>query len=162
MSKKLLILGLVLALAAAFAAPAAAAKKKGPKPYKSETISAALGHPVFSSASGTVLSVTAQEFLNTCSLPTTNGLDSAVFEVPKDYQKITSQIEATGVGTTDAAVPADVDIYLFDSSCAAVGAFNSVGTSESGVLAAGTAYVLLHNYTGGPTDLQFTLKPVKI
>ena len=162
MSKKLLILGLVMALAAAFAAPATAAKKKGPKPYKSEAISTALGHPVFSSASGTVLSVTAQEFLNTCSIPTTNGLDAAVFEVPKDYQKITSQIEATGVGTTDSAVPADVDIYLFDSSCAAAGAFNSVGTSESGVLAAGTAFVLLHNYTGGPTELQFTLKPVKI
>ena len=162
MSKKLLILGLVLALAAALAAPATAAKKKGPKPFKSEVIATAVGHPVLYSASGTVLGVTPQEFINTCALPTTNGLDAAVFEVPADYQKITSQIEATGVGTTDAAVPADVDIYLFDSSCAAVGAFNSVGTSESGVLAAGTAYVLLHNYTGGPTDLQFTLKPVKI
>lgn len=162
MSKKLLILGLVLALAAALAAPATAAKKKGPKPFKSEVISAAVGHPVFFSASGTVVGVTSQEFINRCALPTSNGLDAAVFEVPADYQKITSQIEATGVGATDSAVPADVDIYLFDSSCASVGAFNSVGTSESGVLAAGTAFVLLHNYTGGPTDLQFTLKPVKI
>lgn len=162
MSKKLVILGLVMALAAAFAAPAAAAKKKGPKPYKSEAISTAVGHPVFNGASGTVVGVTPQEFINRCALPATNGLDAAVFEVPKDYQKITSQIEATGVGTTDAVAAADVDIYLFDSSCAPVGAFNSAGTSESGVLAAGTAFILLHNYTGGPTDLQFTLKPVKI
>lgn len=162
MSKKLLILGLVMVLAAAFAAPAAAAKKKGPKPFKSEVITTAAGHPVFNGASGSVVGVTPQEFINRCALPTTNGLDAAVFEVPKDYQKITSQIEATGAGASDAVAPADVDIYLFDSSCAIVGAFNSVGTSESGVLAAGTAFVLLHNYTGGGTDLQFTLKPVKL
>jgi len=106
--------------------------------------------------------VTPQEFINSCSLPSSNGLDAAVFEVPKDYQNITSQIEATGVGTTDSVLPADIDIYLFDSSCVEVGKFNSVGTSESGVLSAGTAFVLLHNYEGGPTELQFTLKPVKI
>ena len=161
MSKKLLIVGLVLSLAAAFAAPASA-KKKGPKPFKSETITVDVGHPVLNSQSGTVVGVTPQEFINTCALPTTNGLDAAVFEVPADYQSITSLIEATGVGTTDTAVPADVDIYLFDESCVANGKFNAAGTSESGVLAAGTAFVLLHNYTGGPTDLQFTLKPVKI
>ena len=162
MSKKLMILGIVLALAAAFVAPASAAKKKGPKPFKSETIATAVGHPVFNSASGSLVSVTGQEFLNSCAIPSSNGLDGAVFEVPKDYQKITSQIDATGVGATDAVVPADVDIYLFDSSCAQVGTFNAAGTSESGVLGAGTAFVFLHNYTGGPTDLQFTLKPVKI
>lgn len=162
MSKKLMILGLVLALAAALAAPAAAAKKKGPKPYKSEVIKVLTGHPVFNSASGTVVGVTPQEFINRCALPATNGVDAAVFEVPKDYQKITSQIEATGVGVTDAASPADIDIYLFDSSCAPNGIFNSPGTSESGVLASGTAFILLHNYTGGPTDVQFTLKPVKL
>lgn len=162
MSKKLLILGLVLALAAAFAGPAAAGKKKkGPKPFKSETITVALGHPVFNGASGTVLAVTAQEFLNTCSIPTSNGLDAAVYEVPAEYQKIQSAIEATGTGTTDAAAPADIDIYLFDESCAATGAFNVAGTSESGVVAPGTAFVVLHNYTGGPTDMQFTLKPYK-
>lgn len=162
MSKKLLILGLVLAVAAALAAPASAGKKKGPKPYKSEVVTVQLGHPVFNGQSGTVVGITPQEFINTCALPTTNGVDAYVFEVPKDYQKITSSIEATGVGVTDAAAPADVDIYLFDSSCADHGKFNSAGTSESGVLMAGTAYIVLHNYTGGPTDLQFTLKPVKI
>jgi hypothetical protein len=162
MSKKLLILGLVLALAAAIAAPASAKKKKGPKPFKSETITVQVGHPVFNGYSGTVVGVTPQEFMNTCAIPSTNGLDAAVFEVPADYQNITSQIEATGVGTTDAAAPADVDIYLFDSSCAPNGQFNVAGTSESGVLAAGTAFILLHNYTGGPTDLQFTLKPVSL
>lgn len=163
MSKKLLILGLVLALAAALAGPAAAGKKKkkGPKPFKSETISVQLGHPVLNGYSGTVLGVTPQEFIQTCALPSTNGLDAAVYEVPADYTKIQSAIEATGTGVTDAAAPADIDIYLFDESCTQIGAFNAPGTSESGVLTAGTAFVLLHNYTGGPTDVQFTLKPYK-
>jgi len=157
MSKKLLILGLILALAAAFAAPAAAGKKKkGPKPYTSEEVTVQVGHPVLNGQSGTVVGVTPQEFLQTCALPSSNGLDAYVFEVPKEYLKIQSLIEATGAAE---AVPADIDIYLYDSSCAPVGKFNAAGTDESGVLAPGTAFILLHNYTGGPTAMQFTLKP---
>lgn len=163
MSKKLLILGLVLALAAALAGPAAAGKKKkkGPKPFKSETMTIEIGHPVFNGYSGTVVGITPQEFIQTCALPTTNGVDAAVYEVPADYTKVMASIEATGTGVTDAAAPADIDIYLFDEACAPVGAFNAAGTSEAGVISPGTAYVLLHNYTGGPTDVQFTLKPYK-
>lgn len=163
MSKKLLILGLVLAVAAAFAGPAAAGKKKkkGPKPFKSETISVLAGHPMFNSASGTLVGVTPQEFIQLCAIPSSNGIDAAVYEVPADYTKIQSSIAATGTGVTDAAAPADIDIYLFDDACVQIGAFNAAGTSESGILTAGTAYVVLHNYTGGPTDMQFTLKPYK-
>ncbi|HJR45063.1 MAG TPA: hypothetical protein VJ927_05610 [Actinomycetota bacterium] len=159
MSKRLLIIGLVLALAAALAVPASAKKKKGPKPYKSETVTVEFGHPVFNGYSGTLVGVTPQEFLNTCAIPSSNGLDAWVFEVPAEYQKIQSLIEASGVGTTDGALLADIDIYLFDDACAAHGLFNNPGTDESGVLAPGTAYIVLHNYVGGPTDLGFTLKP---
>ena len=163
MTKKLLILGLVRALATALGSPAAAGKKKkkGPKPYKSESISVAVGHPVFNGDSGTVVGVTPQEFILTCSIPNSNGFDAAVYEVPAAYQKIQSAIEATGTGVTDPAQPADIDIYLFDKDCVSMGQFNAEGTSESGVLAPNTAFVVLHNYTGGPTDMQFTLKPYK-
>lgn len=156
MSKKLLILGLVLALAAALAAPASAKKKKGPKPYTSEEVTVQIGHPVLNSQSGTVVGVTPQEFLQTCAIPSTNGLDAYVFEVPTDYQKIQSSIDASGVAP---GVAADIDVYLYDSSCAPVGKFNAAGTDESGVMAPGTAFILLHNYAGGPTTMQFTLKP---
>lgn len=160
MSKKLLIVGLLVALTAALFAPAASAKKKkGPKPFKSESITVEIGHPMFNGASGSLVGVTPQEFFAGCSIPSSNGFDAAVYEVPKSYKKIPSSIEATGTGVTDAAQAADIDIYLYDSSCAQIGAFNNVGTSESGVLGAGTAFVVLHNYTGGPTEMQFTLKP---
>ena len=157
MSKKLLIIGLVLALTAALAGPSVAKKKKkGPKPYTSEEVTVQLGHPVFYGASGTVVGVTPQEFIRSCALPSSNGLDAYVFEVPKDYQKIQASIEATGSAE---GIEHDIDIYLFDSSCTSTGAFNAAGTDESGVIAAGTAFILLHNYTGGPTTMQFTLKP---
>ena len=157
MSKKFLILGVVLALAAV-AAPATA-KKKGPKPYKSEVVTVQVGHPMNRGNSGTLTGVTPQEFMKTCAIPATNGLDAFVFEVPADYQKINADFGATAVGTTDAAVAADVDAYFYDSSCVEVGMSNNTCTSESGIMPAGTSFVLLHNYTGGPTDMQFTLKP---
>lgn len=156
MTKKLLILGLVLALVAALAGPSLAKKKKGPKPYTSEEVTVELGHPVFYGTSGTVVGVTPQEFIQSCELPSSNGLDAYVFEVPKEYQKITSSIDATGSAQ---GIEHDIDIYLFDSSCASVGAFNAAGTDESGVVSPGTSFILLHNYTGGPTTMQFTLKP---
>lgn len=162
MSKKLLVLALVAALLAAFAAPSVAKKKKkGPKPYTSETVTVQLGHTVLNSQSQTLVGVTPQEFLNSCAIPSSNGVDAWVFEVPAEYQKITSLIEAEGVGVTDGAVAADMDIYLFDAACEQIGTFNTVGTSESGALSAGTAFILLHNYAGGPTDMSFTLTPAK-
>ena len=150
----------LIAVAAALAvvvAPSAASAGKKPKPYKSETVSIATGHPVFSSASGTVVSVTAQEFINTCSIPASNGLDAYVFEVPAEYQNIEAKLEATGTG---AAAPAyDVDVYTYDSSCVQNSAQNSPGTDQSGYLFKGTAFVLVHNYEPGPLDVQLTLKP---
>lgn len=157
MSKKLLILGLVLALAAALAGPVAA-KKKGPKPYKSEEVSIEVGHPFFFGTSGTLLGLTPQEFINSCAIPSSNGFDAYVFEVPKDYQKTTAAITATGVAD-GSPVEADMDIYLYDSTCTNVGAFNAAGTDESGVMSPGTAFVVVHNYTGGPTTAQISLKP---
>ncbi len=156
--KRILIATLALALVAGSGSAAVAGKKKkGPKPYKSETVSIATGHTVLNSASGSVLSVTAQEFMARCALPDSNGLDAYVFEVPKEYQSITSAIQATGAG---APVPHDLDIYLFDSSCAITVAFNTETADESGLLPVGTAFILIHNYQPGPVDAAFTLKPI--
>ena len=82
MRKNILVAILLLGLLAALSAPASAGKKKL-KPYKSETITIAAGHPAFYSTSGTLLTVTAQEFLQTCAIPSSNGLDAYVFEVPR-------------------------------------------------------------------------------
>ena len=157
--KKLLVLALVLGLVVSIIGPAGAKKKKkAPKPYVTEEVSIELGHPVFNGNSGTLVSVTAQEFMNTCAVPSSNGVDGWVFEVPAEYQTIAASAEATGTGATDAAAPADMDMYFFDETCKQVGQANAAGTDEFGAINPGVAFIFLHNYTGGPTTGQITLK----
>jgi len=160
MRKNILIAILLLGLVAALSAPAAAKKKKKKvKPYKSETVTIAVGHPVFNGATGSVVSVTGQEFLQTCSIPSSNGFDAYVFAVPKPYQKLIASVEAIGESPTP--VPYDLDIYMYDKKCNQVGASNAVSTDESGVMGKGTAYLLVHPYTGAPVDTFITLKAMK-
>ncbi|MGI8773987.1 MAG: hypothetical protein ACR2KQ_03055 [Actinomycetota bacterium] len=162
MTRKLLIVGLVLAIAAAFGAPAAAAKKKkkkGPKPYKSEEVTVDVGHPVVYGNSGTVVGLTPQEFINTCSLPSSNGFDAYVWEVPEPYQGKEALISV--VGQPNAAgdvLPYDLDIYLFNDACEPILAFNPPSTDESGSLTRETAYILVHNYAGDPVTFHYELK----
>ena len=151
------LIAVAAALAIVVAPSAAFAGKKKPKPYTSETVTIAVGHPVFSSASGTVVAATAQEFMARCAIPASNGFDAYVFEVPAEYQKIEANLEVTGAPGLPYAY--DIDVYTYDSSCASNSIQNSPGTDQSGFLFKGTAYILVHNYEPGPIDVQLTLKP---
>lgn len=151
------LIALIAAVALIAVPGAASAAKKKPKPYKSETVTIAMGHPVANSASGSVVSVTGQEFIARCALPASNGLDGYVFEIPATYQKINASIEAIGVSPADVY---DADIYTFDADCNLVQAINAEGTDESGTLIAGTAFVFVHNYLPGPIDVHIELKPL--
>ena len=145
--RKILVGLLVLSLVAA--APGAwAGKRKKPKPYTSETVTLAVPHPVAYSSTGSVNGITAKEFENTCAVPSTNGLDAYVFEVPAAFKKYDAQIDAIGEPASPA--PYDLDIYLFDESCKPTFAFNAEGTDESGIVPKGTAWILIHNYLGEP------------
>ena len=154
--KKLIALTVALAIMVAPTTALAGKKKKGPKPYTSESVSIQAGHPVFNGQSGSIVGVTAQEFMNSCSIPASNGFDAYVFEVPAEYQKVEAQLEAVGAGHVYAY---DLDVYTFDSSCAFNSVQNSPGTDQTGYLFKGTAYVLVHNYEPGPIDVTLTLKP---
>jgi hypothetical protein len=154
--KKIIAVTVALAIMVAPTTALAGKKKKGPKPFTSETVSVQMGHPVFNGQSGSVVGLTAQEFMGTCALPASNGFDAYVFEVPADYQKIVAELEAVGAGGVYAY---DLDVYTFDSSCAMTSAQNSPGTDQVGYLAKGTAFVLVHNYEPGPIDVTLSLKP---
>lgn len=152
-----------LVTAALVAAPAgtgafAKGKKKKPKPYVSEEIAIQTGHPAAHSQSGTLLTVTAQEFIRTCAIPSSNGVDAAVYEVPADYQGLTASVKAIGTG---AAAPYDLDLYLFDETCTEVAYYNPAGTDEIGILTPDTAFVLVHNYEPGPVTTHIELAPPK-
>lgn len=162
MRKNLLIAILLLGLVAALGNPATAAKrKKKLKPYKSPTVTITAGHPVFHGASGgNLASVTAQEFFRTCATPQSNGLDAWVFTVPKAYTKTVAAIGAQA--TSASPVPIDMDMYFYNKACAEVGFANAEAPGgETGVIPKGTAYVLVHPYTGAPVDTFITLKPYR-
>ena len=155
MFKRALTLGLVVLLAA-MVHPALAGKKKAKlKPYKSEEVTVAVAHTVAYSATGSVNSVTAKEFENACAIPSSNGLDAYVFEVPKEYQSTTAVVKAIGSAATPAGY--DLDIYMYDADCQLK--LNSIaeGTDETGSMPAGIAYVLVHNYLGEP-NVSFHLE----
>ncbi|HEV2755150.1 MAG TPA: hypothetical protein VG318_05165 [Actinomycetota bacterium] len=158
MLKKVLVSVVAAFLVAAPVGAGALAKgkKKAPKPYVSPEMTIQVGHPAFHDASGTLLTVTAQEFINTCAVPASNGVDAAVYEVPAEYKGIQATIKAIGSGSQ---VPHDVDIYLFNDACEEVGFYNATGTDELGILTADTAFVLLHNYTGDPVNVHYELTP---
>ncbi len=160
--KKFLIVALVLGVSLALLGPASAGKKKkAPKPFTT-TATIEIGHPVFNGASeGSLVAVTGQEFLANCSVPSSNGLDGFVIEVPAPFQKISAMVEASGTAPTDAASPSDMDMYFFDESCGPTGVANAAGTDEFGAILPGTAFIFVHNYTGGPTDAKVTITPTK-
>jgi hypothetical protein len=154
-----------LVAASLVAAPAGAGalakgKKKGPKPYVSPEITIQSGHPAAHSTSGTLVAVTAQEFIRTCSIPTSNGVDAAVYEVPADYRGLLATIKAIGTGA-NAATGYDLDLYLYDEACNEVVAYNPTNTDEFGILTADTAYVLVHQYQPGPVTAHIELTPPK-
>ncbi|MEA2432781.1 MAG: extracellular elastinolytic metalloproteinase [Actinomycetota bacterium] len=160
MLKKILTFALVGALLLSVTGAAVAGKKKkGPKPYKSETFTIQVGHPAFHGQSGTMVSVTSQDFLQNCAVPSSNGVDAYVLEVPKEYATVQSIVEATGVANPDTPAAYDLDLYFYDADCTENGLSNNAGTDETGVMSAGTAFILVHSYTGGPVDAQVALKP---
>ena len=154
--KRLIAFAVVASLALSVT-PALAGKKK-PKPYKSETVSTGIPHTVAYNSTGSVNAVTAKEFETSCSLPSSNGFDGYVFEIPKDYRAIQASLEAAG--SSAGAASYDLDVYMYDASCKNTLASQATGTDESAVIPKGTAFVFVHNYLGDPnTQVQITLEP---
>ena len=154
-----------LVAASLIAAPAGAGalakgKKKGPKPYVSADIAIQTGHPAAHGQSGTLVTVTAQEFIRRCAIPATNGVDAAVFEVPAAYKGL-ANASIKAIGTSPGPAGYDLDLYLFDESCTEVAVYNPTNTDEIGILTADTAFILVHQYQPGPITARIELTPPK-
>ena len=168
--KKTLALLLTLLVAASLASPASAGKKKakGPKPYKSEEVTIQLGHSSLYATTGEVLGITAQEFINSCAIPNTNGVDAFVWEVPADYKNVDALVTAYG---TAGSAGYDLDILLFDETCEITQATQSDAADEMSVMAKGaTTYILVYNFgttstpVGGsdPVTVHIEIKPYSV
>ena len=156
MFKRIVLTGLSLLVAVSGFSVAVAAPKK-PKPYKSEEVPTGVAHPVFHGSTQSVNSVTAKEFEAQCGMPSSNGVDGAVFEVPKEYQTRVATVYANGTGDSNGLY--DLDIYVYDKNCVNTLAFNAVGTDEVGVFGKGTAWLFVHNYQGEPVNAFIEIKP---
>jgi hypothetical protein len=155
MFKRLVILGLVAAVG--LVAQPAVAGKKGPKPWKSEEVTLGVPHPLFFGQSGSVNAITAKEFENSCAIPSSNGVDGFVFEVPKEYQGIQASVSGIGAGGAY-----DIDMFMYDANCTVTIASQATGSDEVGLLPKGTAFVFIHNYEGDPNvSAHLELKPYK-
>ena len=164
--KKTFAVLLTLVLAASLAGTATAGKRKakGPKPYKSEEVTIQFGHTVQYGNSGTVVGVTPQEFINSCAIPASNGLDAYVWAVPDDYKNVDAVITALGAGGTAGY---DLDIFLFDEACGITMASQNTTADETTIMTKGTAFILIHNFGspatpaggGDAVTAHFELKP---
>ena len=159
--KKSLAATLVLVLGLTVGSmPAAAGKKKKPKPYKADPQTLVLAHTMLQSSTQQQNNVTLREFENRCEFPpTTNGLDAVVWEVPKEYQTIQSNIETF----TTATQVWDHYFVMYDENCVmkfTAGAAGEVGqVSASGIMVPGITYVAIANFAGEPADVWWEAKP---
>lgn len=136
--------------------PADAKKKKKPAP------------PVTFSADGEMAvgntadylaqaSVTRNEFLQTCAIPASQGLDGFVVELSEEISKVTATVMLSG---SDALGAYDLDMFFFDASCGATGEFNTAEPNESGVMGSGTKYVLVTSFAGA--EIAFHLEATEL
>lgn len=158
-NRKMLISLLVGALALGLSAMPATAGKKKPKPYKSEAHLLAVSHTMLQASTGERNNVTLREFENTCAIPTTQGLDAVVFEVPAEYQKINSSV-TTGTTATQAF---DLYFVMYDKDCQHKFTYGAVGSvtaaNASGTMPPGIAYVGIANFGGEPAEVWWEAKP---
>ena len=160
--RRFFVLLVILGLVGTIVPVADAAGGGRSKRYISEEITINWSHTTTHGTTGILLSVTAQEFLADCSLPSTNGVDAYVFETPRAYRKVESTIQAFGKGSLTGH---DLDIYLFDRACEVVVSYTSLNPDEIGEMPKGTAFILLHNFGfnpgggGGPVQAHFEITP---
>jgi hypothetical protein len=99
--------------------------------------------------------VTRTEFESDCEYtPRTNGVDGWVAEIPDHLADGTTALAASAVGSVTGVY--DLDMYFYNESCGLLSAVENIGTDESGMIPAETAYVMVTNWVGEPVVVQLT------
>ena len=157
MRRQLVIVLVACLLGAALALPAEAKKKKKKKKKPPVTFQTEGSFAAANPATIEGYGVTQNEFVNTCAIPASQGLDGYVIELPKKVTKVTSTVTVSG---GDASGIYDLDMYFFDKDCASKGAASTAGEDETGAMPAGTKYVVVSAFWG--VDVNFTFESVEL
>ncbi|HEX2240596.1 MAG TPA: hypothetical protein VHJ82_05595 [Actinomycetota bacterium] len=151
--KKLLLALLAATLVLGLtAAPSIAGKKKKPKTFTlEETGTITAMNPVGMLFFG----VTEGEFVQTgcAGIPTTQGLDGWVIQVPAELMSQGGPVSLKGTGS---AVPHDLALYFYDSSCTLMDPQLNAGADEAGLLPAGAAWIVIDSLVGANTTFTLT------
>jgi putative nucleotidyltransferase with HDIG domain len=98
---------------------------------------------------------TQREFLTSCGVPTTQGVDGWIFPVPSDTTSVPAQ--ATISGASGAPIPYNLDAFFYASDCAPLGSLQSGAPDESGAVPAGTGYVVVNQPVGLSTQVTLAI-----
>lgn len=142
--RKILVAALTaVLLVGSIAMPATAAKKKKKK-AKPQTITFTEEGSLRAPApTGLVLfGVTDAEFLvvHECgTMPTLQGHDAWVFEIPAEYSDGRATLEVKGADATGAY---DLDVYFYDAGCALMEPYLTEGTDPAGTINGGAKWAI--------------------
>lgn len=155
--RRALVLVLALSLlTGAMLAPAAAKKKK--KKFVPVTFEASGAFALMNPGDYTNgTSITKNEFLATCAIPATQGVDGYVIELSEEISKVTAQVGVTG---SDAGIGHDLDMYFYNADCAQTGSASTETADEIGIFTAGTKWVVVTAFAG--LQLEFDLAATEI
>lgn len=161
--RKTIVLVLALSLMVALLGPAAAGKRKKPAP------------PVTFEASGSIVgadpadawvvngpsSITARDFLATCSTPTSQGVDGYVVELSDEISKVPADV------SIDWASPTAINLQMqfFNADCTKrdfAGQYDgNDGGTEKASFPAGTRYILVVLNVGALVDFTLTAEEIR-
>ena len=139
-------------LAGAVVGPAEAKKKK-PVTFSAEG-SLMIGNPGDLNEAG----LARQEFLATCGVPTSQGVDGYVVELDDKISAVNANVEVTG---SDATGSYDLDVYFYDDACTSMGGSSTGASDEFTVMPAGTRYAFVSAFLGAEIVFEFKATQLK-
>lgn len=148
----LLVVGLI-------GAPSASAKKKKKKKTPvTKTITFEESGTMAGPAPSSLLvgGVTEAEFtiVNSCaSLPSSQGVDGYVVELPEDFRSGTATLEVLG---SDASGAYDLDVYFYDAGCGLMEPYMTDGADPSGAIPAGATWAVVDLLVGVNASFDLT------
>ena len=124
-------------------------KKKPPITFEAEG-TLAVGNPGdYMAGAG----LTRNEFLGTCAVPASQGLDGHVIELPEEFQNLSATVLLQGA---DAAGLYDMDMFFFGPDCSPRGEQATTDLDELGFMAPDTKYILVSSFMGA--EITFNVK----
>jgi putative nucleotidyltransferase with HDIG domain len=99
--------------------------------------------------------VTLTEFLLSCGLPASQGLDGWVFELPSAFPERSAAASVRGGGTIG---DYDLEMRFFSASCDFLGSVSTRNADEGGVLPAGTHFVVVQEARGIDTVVHLSVR----